>query len=110
MKWKPYDPTWLVALAKERYPDEEWLVEALSKCTRCMLESKAYIYFVSPERPNQDRSEWQIVTNVGLYSRKEGLLILDILTDQRVGGVEFINNIMDARMLGPVRPNVQRRA
>jgi hypothetical protein len=63
-----------------------------------------------PGASNQDGSEWQFVTNVELYSRKEGLLILDILTDQRVGGVEFINNIMDARMLGPVRPNVQRRA
>ena len=88
MEWGPYDPSWLVELAREQYPDKPWLIEALEKCTR-YLKSNNHIYFVSPENPNKAESEWQYDMCLSMTSPKEGWLILDILKDNRVGGVEF---------------------
>ena len=91
--WEPYDPTWLVELAREQHPDKPWLADALAACTRCRCGSAAYIHFVNNERPNQAGSEWQFDTNLELQSPTEGEIILDVLTGQRVGGLELINKI-----------------
>jgi hypothetical protein len=48
-----------------------------------------YLYFVDPADANQPGSEWQIADNVRLEHPKEGTLVLDILADRRVGGIEF---------------------
>jgi hypothetical protein len=91
--WNVYDPTWLVTLAKEQHPDKPWLAHALSQCTRYRRESRAYFHFIDADRANQPGSIWQFVQNLQLYDRTEGDLILDILTDQRVGGLEFLNKL-----------------
>jgi len=97
-RWKEYDPTWLVALAREQLPEEVWLPEALAKCTRCVHESVAYIYFVDgPTNANQPGSEWQFEINMELHSPTEGWIVLDILKGQRVGGVEFVSKIQEIR-------------
>ena len=88
MEWEPYDPSWLVELAREQYPDKPWLLEALEKCTRC-LKSNKYIYFVNPKNPDKLGSEWQYEMCLSMTSPKEGWLLLQILKNNRVGGVEF---------------------
>jgi len=93
MKWEAYDPAWLVALVREQCPDEPWLADAAATCTRCQVESRAYIYFVDGASPNQPRSPWQFERNIVLSSPSEGEIVLDILTDQRIGGVEFVRRI-----------------
>jgi hypothetical protein len=93
MQWKPYDPTWLVELARESRPDEPWLADALARCTRAAEESSAYTYFIDPTNPNQPGSEWQFEENVVLEHPHEGELVLDILGGRRVGGVEFLQRL-----------------
>jgi len=93
MKWKSYDPAWLVELAGQQMPDEPWLAEALKNCTNYCKESRAYIYFVDPSNPNKPGSEWQFKENITLEHPKEGDLVLDILMDGRVGGVEFLSKL-----------------
>lgn len=94
MKWEPYDPGWLVDLARASCPDEPWLQpNALSRCTFCYWDSRAYAYFVAPTDPNQPGSEWQFEKNVLLEHPREGTLVLDILRDRRVGGVEFLKRL-----------------
>jgi len=88
--WKPYDPTWLVELAKEQLPEETWLPAALAACTTARQESDAYIHFVNPTNPDEPESEWQVQTNFELQHPTEGDLVLDILEGNRVGGVEFL--------------------
>jgi hypothetical protein len=90
MLWKPYDPGWLVALARETRPAEPWLAAALAKCTLAAEESRAYTYFVDPREANQPGSEWQFDSNVMLKHPVESDLVLDILIGQRVGGIEFL--------------------
>jgi hypothetical protein len=91
--WEPYDPTWLVDLAREQVPDEPWLPTALAACRRAWRKSPAYTYFVNPRNPNMPGSEWQIETNIVLEHPTEGDLVLDILKGQRVGGVETTSKI-----------------
>jgi hypothetical protein len=93
MQWKPYDPEWLVALARQSRPDQPWLAEALSKCTRAVQESRAYIYFVEPAHPNEPGSEWRFEENVVLEHPTEGELVLDVLEGARIGGVEFLKRL-----------------
>ena len=88
--WKPYDPAWLIELAKEQLPDETWLPAALAACTMARQESAAYIHFVKPADPDEPSSEWQVQTNVTLKHPTEGEVVLDILEGNQIGGVEFL--------------------
>ena len=82
---KPYDPTWLVALARAQRPDEPWLPAALARCTSVEEESRAFYRFVDPGAP-----DWRFERNVTLDGGREGTLVLDVLEGNRVGGVEFL--------------------
>ena len=88
--WKPYDPTWLVELAKEQLAEEAWLPAALAACTMARQESAAYIHFVKPADSDEPSSEWEAQTDLVLKHPIEGELVLDILEGNRVGGVEFL--------------------
>ena len=72
IEWQPYDPRWLIALAKEQHPEKEWLVEALAVCTRAKPKGDAFIYFVDAANPNEPGSEWQFETNILLDSPTDG--------------------------------------
>ena len=54
---------------------------------------KPYIRFVTGERPNLPGSEWQFEENVVLEHDTEGTIVLDILKDGRIGGIEFVSQI-----------------
>jgi hypothetical protein len=88
--WKPYDPAWLVELAKEQLPEEDWLPAALAACTMAKQESAAYIHFLKPADPDEPSSEWGVQRDLTLKHPTEGDLVLDILEGNRVGGVEFL--------------------
>jgi hypothetical protein len=49
------------------------------------------LYFVDSSCPNEPGSAWQFDFCVELESPTDGWLILDILKDRRVGGVEFVD-------------------
>ena len=91
--WEPYNPTWLVELAREQRPEAAWLPGALAVCTRCLRESDAYLFFVDPHHENESGAAWQFHSNLDFQSPTEGLIVLDILTNHRVGGVEFLHKI-----------------
>jgi hypothetical protein len=93
MHWKAYDPSWLVKLAQDARPAELWLAEALAKCTRAAGESPSYTYFVDPANANKPGAEWQFQRNIVLEHPVEGDLVFDILTGDRVGGVEFLSRL-----------------
>lgn len=88
--WKPYDPAWLVELAKAQHPEEAWLPAALAACTMARQESAAYIHFVNKADPDEPSSEWQEQMDITLKHPTEGELVLDILEGNRIGGVEFL--------------------
>ena len=82
--WADYDPTWLVELARAQHPEESWLHTALAACTRCLQEDAETSYFV-------DRMEGHFARNVILSWPERGKIVLDILTDGRVGGMSIFS-------------------
>ena len=79
-----YDPAWLVALARQQYPEEPWLAAALESCTKCSREGSV-VYFV-------DRMEGKFKQNVFLFSADQGKVVLDLLEDGRIGAMEILSN------------------
>lgn len=88
MDEKPYDPAWLVELARAQHPDRPALAEALARCTRAVEESRAYLRFVQADAP-----AWRFRENVRLHHPREGTLVLDVLEGGRIGGVEFLKRL-----------------
>lgn len=86
MSWTPYDPSWLVALAREQCPGEAWLPAALERCTRAREDGRAYLYFEEFEPGEFER-------NLMLHHPHEGTLMLDVLRGGRVGGIEFLRRL-----------------
>ncbi len=93
--WQPYDPTWLVALARQQKPDQPGLAEALARCERAWIRSVAYTYFVDPVNANRHGAKWQVARNVMLQSPDQGESVLDVLKDGRIGGVEFLARVLE---------------
>jgi hypothetical protein len=97
VNWVPYDSTWLVEVARRQEPDDSALNAALAKCTLGAWESPAYIYFVDPVNANRPGAEWQIDRGVAFEETPFGFVAVDILKDGRVGGVEFVDRVMQPR-------------
>lgn len=77
--WKPYDPQWLVELARAQHEDKKWLAEAFSKCTTAQTGSRPYVYFVDHSNPNKPGSEWQFDQSLSLDHPDRGEIIVDVL-------------------------------
>ncbi len=86
--WEPYDPAWLVTLAREQLPEAPALADALESCTVARAESRAYLHFVDPQGP-----DWRFRENVALEHPREGTVVLDVLEDGRVGGIEMLSRL-----------------
>ncbi len=94
-RWRTYDPSWLVALAQQQLPNDKWLHASLKNCTQASGDIP-YIHFVSPRNANNPEAEWQFEKNVTLEDSEKGELILDVLKDGRIGGVEFLGVLLSA--------------
>ncbi|MCG8573596.1 MAG: hypothetical protein MI810_01825 [Flavobacteriales bacterium] len=92
-KWETYNPDWLVKIAREQIPDRMEIIQALAQCTKAKTESRAYVYFVNPNHPNEADSEWQFKENIMLEDKKYGTIVLDVLKDDKIGGVEFLKYV-----------------
>ena len=97
MRFKPHDPTWLVKLAEEQRPDLPWLAESLAKCTSCHWNRRRiYVHFVDSKDANQPGAEWQYRETISLEHPEFGHIKLDVLKDNRVGGVEFYDRLFSS--------------
>lgn len=84
---------WIITLIKEQEPDRLDLIDQLQMSERKKWIRQPYVSFVSSERPNLPGSEWQFEENIVLEHETEGTIVLDILKDGRIGGIEFISQI-----------------
>ena len=88
-----FEPSMLLEVVREQAPEFPWLPDALMKCGRGEWESRAYVAYVSRSNPNQSGSDWQFQTNVVLAHHTLGMVVLDILKGDRLGGIEFVDKI-----------------
>lgn len=88
-RWEDYEPGWLVELARAQHPEKPWLANALERCTRAQWESRAYVYFVEPERLERPITDERSRSNLLLQS-EQGDIVLDPLDGCEIGGAEFL--------------------
>jgi len=89
---RPFDPTLLVALAREQWTDRPELAASFARCTREWPRNQLYSYFMSPmERP----TKWRFATNLFLAHPTLGTLLVDVMTDQSIGGIEYLDRVME---------------
>ncbi|KXX71065.1 hypothetical protein [Flammeovirga sp. SJP92] len=81
----------IIALVREQEPERLDVIEKLEKSEKKKWIRQPYIYFVEAENPNQEDSEWQFDENIVLECETEGTIVLDILKDGRIGGIEFVS-------------------
>jgi len=90
-------PRMLVSAVKRQAPMHKWLPDALKSCGPGTWESNAYVAFVSRDKPNQPGSEWQFAYNVVLNHRTLGMVVIDVLKGDRLGGIELVDRIAEAK-------------
>src|SRR5450759_5484683 len=90
MSGDPYDPTWVVELARLQYPEDRRLHEALSACTRVVRYCDCgcgtpYFVRLDPDALGED-SEFGL--RVTLKREAGPDVVVDILPDGRVMSIE----------------------
>ncbi len=93
-RWKVYDPRWLAEDCQYAFSEYPWLEDALKPCCKARKRSAFYTYFEKHSRPNEPSSNWQIQESIHIEGTREGDIILDIIKENRVGGIEFISRLM----------------
>jgi hypothetical protein len=88
-----FKPSMLIEAVQKQAPEYPWLPKALEKCGIGDWESPAYVGYVSRQDPNQPGFAWQFATSIILEHESLGMVILDILIDNRLGGIEFVDRI-----------------
>jgi len=83
-----FDPDWIIDLVKVQEPLRKDIIDALKKCKKGYWNSKAWVYFADKDGP-----EWQIAENFILNHETKGLIVLDLLKNGKIGGIEFVKEI-----------------
>ena len=88
-----FDPNWLCELAREARPDLPWLVDEIGRCISGIWTSTCYIRFVDSSNANQPGAAWQFREVIELFDEKRGALNLNVLKNDRIGGIEFYDRL-----------------
>lgn len=83
----------IIDFIKFNLPKESNLINNLEPIEPGKWESKAYYKFVDSTNTNQPGSKWQFKENIVLEHPKFKTIVLDILENDQLGGIEFIKFI-----------------
>ena len=84
----------LAALALAQRPDRPELADAFARCTVQWSESEKYTYLVDPFKPEL----WRYAGGVALECPVLGSLLVDVLEDGSIGGIEFLAKVFGTSM------------
>lgn len=85
----------IIELIKEQEPHRLDLISQLKKSNKTKWLRQAYIPLVSDESANNPGTEWQFDENIILEHEFEGTIVLDVLKNGRIGGIELLSQIRD---------------
>ena len=69
------------------------LIQLFENCNGGNWESKAYFRFVNSKNANQPNSEWQFLDNIIIEHNEIGTIVIDLLKNNKIGGIELINQL-----------------
>ena len=82
---------WIIDLVKEQEPDRVDLIEQLEKSNIRKWMRQPYVRLISD--PEVAPFNHRIEESIPLVHETEGTIVLDILGDGRIVGIEFISQI-----------------
>lgn len=96
--WPPmpehaFDPNWLRELARLFHPELSWLANSLACCTSGTWANACSIRFVDSTNINQPGSTAHYLETIVLEHPRMGSLNVDVLSDHRIGGIEFYDRL-----------------
>jgi len=91
MHWETYNPDWLIELAKAQLPHDPGLCAALQRIRLRAVESPAYWRLA--ESVEATGVPVKVARTITLQHPQFGELILDVLADGSVSGVEFYDRL-----------------
>lgn len=80
-----FSPIELIVSSSHAYPKETWWFEELTGLINPKWESNAYVKY--------ERDNWKYDGSLDFYDDKYGLVVVDMSEDNRIGGIEFVDNI-----------------
>jgi len=86
-----FDMDDIVKLVETQEPTRIDLIIALRNCKGGHWTSEAYYQFVDSHNANQPNSDWQHDQCIVLEQKDKGDIVIDLLKEGRIGGIEFID-------------------
>ena len=83
----------IIKILEKEDPKNENLIQLLENCSGGNWESIAYFRFVNPKNANQPNSEWQFQENIIIEHNEIGTIIIDLLKNNKIGGIELLNQL-----------------
>jgi hypothetical protein len=90
---EPFNINEIIKLVKEQEPDRQELIHALQKCKSGYWSSNGYYQFIDSRNANQAGADWQHDESIVLEQENKGDIVIDLLKDGRIGGIEFFDLI-----------------
>ena len=94
MSQNKYQLIWMeeiIELLSKQEPTRTEIIKCLQKSFGGKWTSSDYFRIVSAQNANNSGSEWQFLESIILKDESLGIIILDVLKGERVGGIEFLN-------------------
>lgn len=90
-----FDPTLFARLARDQWQDEPDLCAAWLRCTMEWPKDDLYTHFMPPmERQHR----WNFRASLFLSHPTLGTLVVDVLKDGSIGGMEYLDRVMGMPM------------
>lgn len=83
----------VIDLIKTNMPKKSSIQKVLENVKNGQWESKTYYKFIDSTHANKPGAEWQFKENMIVEHPTLGTIVLDILTEDRLGGIEFVKFI-----------------
>ncbi len=87
------DLDYIIKLVSEQEPERKDIIDALRKCKTGKWDGSGYYRFVNTSNANLPGAVWQHEECIVLEQDNDADIVLDILKDGRIGGIEFIGLI-----------------
>jgi hypothetical protein len=96
MSTTKYQLIWMeeiINVASQMKPKRPEIIDSLQKSFGGKWASSGYFRIVNPDNANNPGAEWQFQENIILTHEFLGIIVLDVLKGDRIGGIEFLNLI-----------------
>jgi hypothetical protein len=80
----------IIELVRQQEPERKDIIKSLQKCSGGKWTSSGYYQFVFASKNNKG-PEWKFNENIVLEHEFLGFIVLDVLKNGSIAGIEYIN-------------------